>query len=151
MEQINKIKKPWYKKPWIIALAVIIAIVLIANSGNKQAAAAETQPQIVKESQWTEILTFKGNGMKKSPAFHLDGGTARLRYKYKSTGGIGMGLFSVYVVDEGDDIMVSGGIPEVMSQAENEESQSDIQKGSGSYYLNVNAMGSWTVIVEEKK
>ena len=100
---------------------------------------------------WTEVYTFKGNGLKKSPVFELTGSDARLKYKYKGQGGVGMGMFAVYVVNEGQDIMKTGGFPEVMTQAESEESESTIQKGSGRYYLNVNAVGSWTVTVEEKK
>ena len=89
--------------------------------------------------------------MKKSPTFELTGGEARLRYNYSSDNGMGMGMFSAYVVDEGKDIMKQGGIPEVMTTAENEESESSIQKSSGRYYLNINAAGNWTVTVEEFK
>jgi hypothetical protein len=103
------------------------------------------------EQKWTEVYTFKGNGMKKSPAFKLTGNEARLKYSYKSKSGIGMGMFSVYVVDEGQDIMKQGGIPEVMTQAENEESESALQKSEGRYYLHVNATGDWVVVVEELK
>ena len=48
-------------------------------------------------------------------------------------------------------LFVEGGVPEVMTQAESEESESSIQKGAGRYYLNVNVSGSWTVTVEEEK
>ncbi len=103
------------------------------------------------EKQWTTVYTFEGNGMKKSSTFELTGGEARLKYSYKSEGGIGMGMFSVYVVDEGKDIMKTGGFPEVMIQSENEESESTIQKNAGRYYLNVNAVGNWKITVEELK
>jgi len=85
--------------------------------------------------------------MKKSPTFELTGNDARIKYNYKADGNIGM--FAVYIVDEGDDIMKTGGFPEVMSQAENEESESTIQKSEGRYYLNVNATGNWKVTIEE--
>ena len=64
---------------------------------------------------------------------------------------MGMGMFAAYVVDEGKDIMKQGGIPEVMTSAENEESESSIQKSAARYYLNINATGNWTVTVEEFK
>jgi len=102
--------------------------------------------------QWTEVYRFKGNGMKKSPVFELSGGEAKLVYDYKTDSpGLGMGMFAVYLVDEGDDIMKTGGFPEVMTQAENEASESSLQKSEGRYYLNVNASGNWTVIVSELK
>lgn len=60
-----------------------------------------------------------------------------------------MGMFAAYVVDEGVEIMKSGGIPEIMTQAENEESESAIHKSAGRYYLDINATGKWSVTVEE--
>lgn len=105
----------------------------------------------LKEKEWTKVYSFSGNGMKKSALFELTGNEARLKYSYKAPGGLGMGMFAVYVVDEGEDIMETGGIPEVMSQAENEASESTLQKSAGMYYLNVNASGNWTVTVEEFK
>ncbi|MBS1936287.1 MAG: hypothetical protein JSS84_00540 [Bacteroidetes bacterium] len=161
MENNNKTEKPWYKKTWVIILGAIIALGIIGNLGKNngpdnsssvsttQNASSETAP--VKEKKWTEVYTFSGNGMKKSPAFELTGGDAKLVYKYKAPGGIGMGMFSAYVVNEGEDIMQTGGIPEIMTQTESEESESAIHKGSGRYYLNVNASGNWTVSVLEYK
>lgn len=121
-----------------------------ASTGKKSTTenlTSETQ----EEKKWTKVYAFSGNGMKKSPSFELTGNEARIKYSYKADGGMGMGMFAVYVVDDGDDIMKTGGVPEVMSQAENEESESTIQKSKGRYYLNVNASGSWTVTVEEFK
>lgn len=156
-EQFAKKEKPWYKKTWVIILGVIILLVIIVNitsknNSDKTTPSSSTETaNPVKEKQWTEVYTFKGNGMKKSPVFELTGGDAKLKYKYKAPGGIGMGIFSVYVLNEGEDVMKTGGFPEVMTQAENEESESAIQKSSGQYYLYVNASGNWTVTVEEKK
>ena len=121
------------------------------TSTTKDNSATSEKEEKTAEKKWTSIYTFNGNGMKKSPAFVLTGGEAKIKYKYKAPGGLGMGMFSVYVVNEGEDIMKTGGIPEVMSQAENEESESTIQKSAGKYYLNVNASGSWSVTVEELK
>lgn len=190
MEQENQTSNAWYEKTWVvvvlcivffpvglyalwknssigkgwkIGVTVIIALIVLANIGNKNkdsktsSSSTSTTTQSTsaseptQEKKWTEVYSFSGNGMKKSPAFSLSGGDAKLVYKYKAPGGLGMGMFSVYVVDEGEDVMKTGGIPEVMTQAENEESESAIQKSSGRYYLNVNASGSWTVSVVEYK
>lgn len=189
MEQQNTNSNAWYEKTWVVVIlcilffpvglyalwknssigkgwkigvTAIIALIVIANIGDKEdksqsasnsttTESTTTTTEPTKEKQWETVYTFKGNGMKKSPVFELTGGDARLKYSYKAPGGLGMGMFSVYVVDEGDDIMKTGGIPEVMTQAENEDSESAIQKGSGRYYLNVNASGNWVVTVEELK
>lgn len=146
-------------KGWKIGVTVIIALIVIANIGDKDKtnsnSTTSTEPtentETTKEKQWTEVYSFKGNGMKKSPSFELTGEDARIKYSYKGTSGMGMGMFSVYVVDQGEDIMKTGGVPEVMTTAESEESESSIQKSEGKYYLNVNASGSWSVVVEEMK
>ena len=39
-----------------------------------------TQEEETKTEQWTEVYTFKGSGMKKSPTFELTGSEARLKY-----------------------------------------------------------------------
>ena len=62
-----------------------------------------------------------------------------------------MEMFAVYVVDEGKEIMKQGGIPEVMTSAENESSDSALHKSRGKYYLDINVTGKWTVTVEEYK
>lgn len=161
MEQNNNLPKPWYKKTWIIVVGIIFILIIIGNlnsedKSNKSQTDKNSETSITSKDQednkkWTEIYTFKGNGLKKSPSFELSGENARLKYKYQAPKGLGMGVFSVYVVNEGQDIMETGGIPEVMTQSENEESESSIQKSAGRYYLNVNASGDWMVTVEEMK
>lgn len=99
---------------------------------------------------YVKLLEFSGNGRKKSSLFELHGNHARLRYKYRS-GEAGMGLFSIYIVPDGEDIMKEGGIPEVMSTVDHEESESAIQASAGKYYLDVNATGNWSIIVEEEQ
>lgn len=106
-------------KGWKIGVTAIIALIVIANIGGKEdksqsasnsttTESTTTTTEPTKEKQWETVYTFKGNGMKKSPVFELTGGDARLKYSYKAPGGLGMGMFSVYVVDEGDDIMKTG-------------------------------------------
>ncbi|WP_234111752.1 MULTISPECIES: hypothetical protein [Chryseobacterium] len=155
-----------FSKGWKIGITAFIAFAFFYNLMDDKKSSntsnisttdktTETSRQTVietpKEKEWTKVYSFSGNGMKKSPTFELTGNEARIKYNYKADGGLGMGMFAVYVVDEGDDIMKTGGVPEVMSQAENEESESTIQKSAGKYYLNVNASGNWTVTVEELK
>jgi hypothetical protein len=150
-------KNPSIGKFWKIVITAIIAIILIASIGSsdkKSTTSSVTEinnTEASKAKQWTVVYEFKGNGMKKSPAFELTGGNARIKYKYNGQGGVGMGMFAVYVVDEGKDLMVEGGIPEIMTQAETEESESAIQKSSGKYYLSVDGIGNWIVSVEEEK
>jgi hypothetical protein len=66
--------------------------------------------------------------MKKSPVFELSGASARLKYDYAIEDNIGIGMYAVYVVDEGKEIMNQGGIPEVMPSAVSESSESSLDK-----------------------
>lgn len=143
------------KRMRYLSSVVIITSFVVVALGSKDEKEEETKSkqnkELVKTDEWEEVYRFKGNGMKKSPVFKLNGNEARIKYKYQSTDGVSMGMFAAFVVDEGLDIMKDGGIPEVMTQSESEESETSIQKNAGNYYLNVNASGNWTVIVEQVK
>ena len=146
-------KKMSLGKKILIGIGILIVIGIIANSGKDKSSSASstttgtTNAEPAKAKQWTEVFTFKGNGMKKSASFHLNGGKARIKYSFKAD----MGLFSFYVVPEGEDVMKEGGIPEVMTQ-QSETSETYITKEEGNYYLNVNSSGgNWTIVVEEEK
>ncbi len=140
----------------LITLGVLIIIGVIGSSSqnNKNKPVSNTTKENSAKQEvpkkWTEVYSFSGNGMKKSPAFELQGNSAKIRYKYTTPEGLGIGIFSVYVVEEGTDLMQEGGFPEVMSQSD-EESESSIQKSAGRYYLSVNATGNWKITVEEMR
>ena len=93
------------------------------------------------------IVKLEGDGMKKSAVFTLTGKTAKLKYKFKSSGK--SGFLAVYIVEENVDLDKSGGTPELMSQ-KSEESESVIHKAPGRYYLSVNGAGNWSVTVTEE-
>ena len=133
----------------VIIIAVIGINILIAiffSTENQMSKVQKPENKLV----YKDVFTFKGNGMKKSESFHLTGSDAKVLYKYNA-GNSYSGVFSFYVVEKGYDVMTQGGIPEVMIQSLQEESQSTIQKSEGDYYLNVNAVGNWEIIVQEKQ
>ncbi len=140
-------------KGWKIAVTVIIVLIFIGNisgKGSSSSSSTETSEQDASK-EWVNVFEFDGNGMKKSESFKLNGGKTKLLYAYQGEKGLGMGMFSAYVVDEGDDIMRTGGVPEIMTQAESDKGETYIRKSSGEYYLNVMADGQWKVIVQELK
>jgi hypothetical protein len=93
------------------------------------------------------VLTIKGNGTKNSASFHLNGNDAKLVYRYSTDGDVG--VFGIYVLDKGDDIMKTGGFPEVTVNKTKVSDESSLQKTAGDYYLRINAAGEWEVTVEE--
>lgn len=141
------------KKTWIwIAVIALFFIIIVAASGGSDSAtteATETTEAASPSKEWVELITLSGSGNKKSAEFDYSGGKARLRYNFQANN---MGVFAVYVVKEGTDIMTEGGFPEVMLDAgeQGESNLSHLRKGT--YYLNVtSANGKWTVTVEELK
>jgi hypothetical protein len=149
--------KTWQKITLGIVIGFIVLMVIAVNSDDTTAAktkdvkpaTTEAQPVAETESSYKQIFHFTGTGSKKSETFKLSGNPARLNYKY-NTGD--MGVFSIYVVPEGEDIQKDGGIPEVMPDTDKtkDSSTSTIHKDAGSYYLDVNATGKWDITVEEK-
>jgi hypothetical protein len=133
----------------VVIMVVIGALTFMDHQSKGRNKLTGPQEQQHNTRQWTNVLQFTGNGTKKSATFDLLGGEARLKYSYKGMKGVGGGLFAIYVVAHGDDINKTGGFPEIMTQAESEESVGTIQHEAGRYYLNVNAVGNWSVIVEE--
>lgn len=146
-----KLFKPNFLKQTasVFALAFFL-IIALATSEKKPSQDPAPSDKPAAETKWTEVYTFKGSGMKKSPNFDLGDGEAKLTYSYKAPAALGAGLFTAYVVDKGKDIMKDGGIPDVMVD-KSEDGESSIQKSAGSYYINVNATGDWTVTVMQKK
>jgi hypothetical protein len=139
----------------LIGLGVLILMGSTTNCGSDGNASTSSATGETKEAsgsastekKWTEVYTLKGNGTKNSASFHLSGGKARLKYSYKTD----MGLFSVYVMPEGQDLMKEGGFPEIMTE-KSESSETYITKEEGNYYMNINSSGGdWTVTVEEEK
>ena len=60
--------------------------------------------------QWVEVATLSGTSEKQGDTFVLEGGKARLRYEFDAGD---FGIFTAYIVDEGDSLDESGGFPEV--------------------------------------
>src|ERR1700677_2316926 len=118
-------------------LQLVVAGLLLSACGSGSSSApkeseksSSTAPEVKQEKKWTEVYKFTGNGKKKSPNFDLTGNDAKVTYKYTAPGNMGgAGMFALYVVDKGKDIMKEGGIPEVMV-SKSEESESAIQKSA---------------------
>ncbi|WP_295811759.1 hypothetical protein [uncultured Apibacter sp.] len=133
-----------------IFIGMVIGILFLFKNAIKQSTNQSTkQTELQKNLVYKDIFVFKGNGKKKSEVFHLSGNEAKFVYKYSP--GSETEIFTVYVVDKGVDILDKGEIPEIMAANKKEESESIIYKSEGDYYLDVNAVGDWEIIVQEKQ
>jgi len=155
----------WFKKQKtraassiIFGVSLVISFILFTlttATSTKTASSTTAEVPIVEEKKqeksWQTVYTFKGNGEKKSATFELTGAEARIKYKYNNDERVNIGVFAVFIVDEGKDLMAEGGFPEIMTSEPNEESESSIQKSAGRYYMSVKAAGKWTAVIEEFK
>lgn len=136
----------------VLFLLMLIGIFSDPQKESSTASDVKTTTPENKSTAWTTVCTIKGNGTKKSAIFELSGNEARIVYKYKSNAGTaGMGTFAVYVVNQGEQILKDGGFPEVMIDKDSESGESALHKDAGKYYLDINAMGDWEVVIEENK
>lgn len=165
-----------HKKVALIVTAVVIIASIASNAARGGSApVANTTPAPVESSAaapaaseaapapaaaapaaaWTKVITLSGSTDKASQSFALSGNETRLVYKFtggQALNGQSMALGSIYLEEQGTDIMKDGGIPIKMLQKD-ESGETAIHKGAGNYFLDVKAANfqSWTVIVEEKK
>lgn len=113
---------------------------------------ASTKPAPAKEAAgtWTQVATLKGKADSASSTFELTGAEARMTYNFAGSGDMVLG--SIYLLTEGTDLMVDGGVPEVMID-EGGKGSTALHKSPGTYFLDVNSAGftGWTVMIEEKQ
>lgn len=94
------------------------------------------------------LVELEGTGTKSSTFFHLSGKEATITYEYKSTSDY-FGSFQLFVLHKGDAIMSNKPIVNTSEYSLNSEIK--IDEPEGDYYLNVIAMGAYSIKVFEKK
>lgn len=117
----------------------------VAAAAEDGAAAPAADDQ---EPTWVTAAELSGTANKSSEVFELTGGEARLDYAFNGDPDFAIG--AVYLLEEGTDLQVDGGIPLVMLDGP-ETDTTALHKGAGRYYLHVTAanMEDWTVTVEQ--
>lgn len=156
MEQ-QESKKPFYKKWWVIALAVFFGVGLIGSLADKS---TNTQTQTATQSekttttsqpsepvagkQYVEVMKFSGNGAKKSEPFTITG--SRFKIAYDCKGDPNMTLCTAFVFKVGSNL--PNGI--VMNAPQSVKDETIIY-GKGEYYIDANVLGSFTMTVYDYK
>lgn len=159
----NKIKKPWYKKWWVITIGIILFLIIISGNGDKdENTTATTSPEVTQSSNvqtenqavksnvsasttpstaktYQQVFTFSGNGAKKSEPFTITGD--RFKIKYDCDGDLCQ-AFLYKVPERMTDIIMNSSGPV------NDET---IIYGKGEYYIDSNSLGSYKMIVEDYK
>lgn len=147
----TKKKMHWFFKTvlWLVGIFIVIGIIAVATGTNDEKKEMPTEKN-QSDKKWTEVYKIKGNGSKKSAPFHLDGNDVKIEYDYNS-GASEIGIFSVFVIEKGIDFAKNGGFPELTITSPKEKSESSIVKDPGDYYLDINSVGNWTIIIKEVK
>jgi len=101
-----------------------------------------------KPKEWVKVVELSGKANKRSQAFELTGGQARLTY---NVSGSTMPVCMIYVMEEGASLDKNGGFPEVNVTDAGSDS-TYLTKGAGRYYLDISAANcNWTVTIEEER
>jgi hypothetical protein len=147
-------------------VVVIIVVAVIASSGSKTTTAtpnaSESEPVATtpateapqttatpKPKRWAKVISVSGSSDKRTDVFTLHGGKTKLTYKFTDTSGLGTIVGAIYVLDEGDSLAKSGGIPEVTVSQPGSDS-TFLAKDAGRYYLDISAANArWTVTIQE--
>ncbi len=169
--------RSWPTWAQVVSWVVLVIVVLSALGPDQESEVATTSPTTVGEvsdrpitsaevptttapaptttqapttaaaPQWVEVARLSGTAQKQGDTFELEGGKARLRYEFDAGQ---FGVFTAYVVEEGDSLRETGGFP-VVTCTESCSDETLLRQPAGSYYLDVSATGSWTVVVEEER
>lgn len=153
MEQ--QVKKPFYKKWWVIALAIFFGVGFIGSlAGNNtppQTASTKTQEttttqqpsESVAGKQYVEVFKFSGNGQKKSEPFTITG--SRFKIAYDCQGDTSATYCGAFVFKVGSQL------PQGVMNSPKPVKDETIIYGSGEYYIDANTMGNFSMTVYDYK
>lgn len=152
MEQ--QVKKPFYKKWWVIALAIFFGVGFIGSLADKstptQTVTTKTQEtstaqpsEPVASKQYVEIFKFSGNGQKKSEPFTITG--SRFKIAYDCKGDPNMTLCQAFVFKVGSKL------PQGVMNSPQSVKDETVIYGSGEYYIDANTLGNFTMTVYDYK
>lgn len=150
----NQISKP---VKWVVTGVLAFFVIAVYNADPADATSNEsTEVQEKQETKLSEapkkpneLVLIKGNGDKKSKVFTISGDEVTMFYNFESDED--MGMLAVYVVPEGENVMETGGFPELTLQGSEKGETNLSHLSDGNYYLNiVSANGSWGLAVVEK-
>lgn len=152
MEQ--QVKKPFYKKWWVIALAIFFGVGFIGSLADKSTPTTTTTAQKqetsttqasepVASKQYVEIFKFSGNGQKKSEPFTITG--SRFKIAYDCKGDPNMTLCQAFVFKVGSKL------PQGVMNSPQSVKDETVIYGSGEYYIDANTLGSFTMTVYDYK
>lgn len=120
----------------------------VAVAGTSTAAPAAVKTKAPAPKKWVTLTTLKGKSPKSSDTIKTTGGRVRLSYAF--SGGEYM-VGTIYLLKEGTDLNVDGGIPDVSVSQEMADS-TILRKAAGSYFVHVtSANTTYTVTVAEER
>ena len=160
---------------WVLVLVMSVSLIMVFSLGGCRPAVSPVEESVIEEPAEEPIeeepaveepeeeavveteeekeprivIDLEGNSNKRSQLFYLNGGTQALGYIVV---GDMFPVCSIYVLEEGVDLMRDGGFPEVMVTENVEEVElTYMYKSAGNYYVEVDSANcNWRLrIVEE--
>lgn len=102
-----------------------------------------TTPAPVPVITWKKVISWEGKSSKNTETFHISSDEWRIRWSTK-TGEYGDMNFIVLVYKANDTLL------DVAINTIGENSDVSYMRGSGNYYLSIDTLQPYTIIVEEK-
>ena len=109
----------------------------------------EYKKERVDKSGWREVARWQGSGMKNTETFHVSADTWRISWQTKPTQH-SMPIFQIYVYKSKDKLGEDIPVTIAANVMADSDSSSSTIRGSGDYYLVINTLLSYVVMVEEK-
>ena len=101
-----------------------------------------TRREPVGKVKWRTVKTWRGTGLKKTEQFTIKSETWRVRWRL-SKGDMNLQLMQVMMYEAGSDM------PDFLVNTDKPGSDISYVHRSGTFRLEINAMGSWQIAVEE--
>jgi hypothetical protein len=101
------------------------------------------------EKQWREVARWTGKGIKTTETFHISSNTWRISWVTRpgENAEYGLGLLQIYVYrPDGSLVDIAANVGVVKG----EDINSSVMRGSGDYYLTINAVQPYVIVVETK-
>jgi hypothetical protein len=129
----------WIIGSFIAACAVVVLVVMVA--ANKQGQRVPAAEVVSTSNEWHEVAVWKGSGAKTTEPFRIEQSPWIIEWTL-GRGSYDAQLLQVFVY-RGDDQHLDGVAVNTLAPG----ADSTYMYGTGTYHLQMNAMGSWTVRV----
>lgn len=141
-------KKGNFHLSGVVKLLVVLVLLGISGGSMGSAAArkgsstveqpANTEQAVAQEKSYVQVFTFKGNGIKKSEPFTITGDKFRIKYDCNGQ------LCQAWLKSPDNAFKL-----DMLMNTTGSTKDENIFYGAGTYYIEANTMGTYSMVVED--